>query len=399
MCKHNMISRRLFLKISAITSLGFSNLLLGCSNGSTSDNTQSNSRLDEIGPLLPPDDNGVMLPEGFSSRIIARSGMQPYIGSSYVWHNAPDGGATFSTVDNGWIYVSNSEVNNNAGGVGAIRFDNSGNIIDSYSILDNSSRNCAGGATSWNTWLSCEEHDAGVVWECDPYGIDLPVQRPALGIFSHEAATLDTDTNIIYLTEDKPDGCFYRFVPGSFTLDGNPDLVNGVLQVAILDSQNSTISWQPVPDPGASTQPTRYQIATSTEFNGGEGIVYYDGVVSFATKGDNKIWSYNTATNQLTVIYDANTHPTPILTGVDNITLSKDGELVVGEDGGDMQIVAITKSNKLIPLAQLVGHNSSEVTGPAFSPDGKRLYFSSQRGTLGSSSDGITFEITGPFHT
>lgn len=35
--------------------------------------------------------------------------------------------------------------------------------------------------------------------------------------------------------------------------------------------------------------------------------------------------------------------------------------------------------------------------GPAFSPDGRRLYFSSQRGTSGSSSGGITYEVTGPF--
>ncbi|HBV22011.1 MAG TPA: hypothetical protein DEF07_09880, partial [Nitrosomonas sp.] len=38
-----------------------------------------------------------------------------------------------------------------------------------------------------------------------------------------------------------------------------------------------------------------------------------------------------------------------------------------------------------------------EITGPAFSPDGSRLYFSSQRGISGKPEDGITFEITGPF--
>ncbi len=49
-------------------------------------------------------------------------------------------------------------------------------------------------------------------------------------------------------------------------------------------------------------------------------------------------------------------------------------------------------------LVQLVEHDFSEVTGPAFSPDGKRLYFSSQRGRTGSSRAGITFEVEGPFH-
>jgi WD40-like Beta Propeller Repeat len=35
------------------------------------------------------------------------------------------------------------------------------------------------------------------------------------------------------------------------------------------------------------------------------------------------------------------------------------------------------------------------IAGPAFSPDGTRLYFSSQRGTDGKT--GMTFEVTGPF--
>jgi secreted PhoX family phosphatase len=51
----------------------------------------------------------------------------------------------------------------------------------------------------------------------------------------------------------------------------------------------------------------------------------------------------------------------------------------------------------VLPLLQIVGHASSEITGPAFSPNGTRLYFSSQRGTSGSGLDGVTYEITGPF--
>lgn len=82
---------------------------------------------------------------------------------------------------------------------------------------------------------------------------------------------------------------------------------------------------------------------------------------------------------------------------MDNIEISADGDLLVAEDGGDMQIVAITPSGSVVPVLQLVGHSSSEVTGPAFDPGRMRLYFSSQRGTTGSSSNGVTFEVTGPF--
>ena len=69
--------------------------------------------LGNIGPLGKPDQNGIRLPRGFGSRIIAVSG-QPVI--NYPWHAAPDGGACFSTEDGGWIYVSNSEMDNAKGG-------------------------------------------------------------------------------------------------------------------------------------------------------------------------------------------------------------------------------------------------------------------------------------------
>ncbi len=61
------------------------------------------------GPLAgAPDGNGLLLPAGFSSRIIARSPL-PVAGTAHLWHIFPDGGATFPTDDGGWIYVSNSE--------------------------------------------------------------------------------------------------------------------------------------------------------------------------------------------------------------------------------------------------------------------------------------------------
>ncbi|GAA4558594.1 hypothetical protein [Planotetraspora kaengkrachanensis] len=55
----------------------------------------------------------------------------------------------------------------------------------------------------------------------------------------------------------------------------------------------------------------------------------------------------------------------------------------------------------MAPPTRILGQSSSEITGPAFSPDGRRLYFSSQRGTSGHStgSGGITYEVTGPFRT
>lgn len=48
-------------------------------------------QLPPLGPLQAPDANGVRLPAGFTSRVVARAGDRPVRGSLYRWHGLPDG--------------------------------------------------------------------------------------------------------------------------------------------------------------------------------------------------------------------------------------------------------------------------------------------------------------------
>ena len=62
--------------------------------------------LANIGELVDSGVDGILIPAGFSLRLVATAGRQPVSSAfGYLWHPLPDGGAVFPVGDGGWVYA------------------------------------------------------------------------------------------------------------------------------------------------------------------------------------------------------------------------------------------------------------------------------------------------------
>ena len=93
------IYRRALLRNSVVGlgMLATGDALFACSqldtNAGSSGESIPQSRIPFLGSLeTAPDANGLRLPAGFTSRVVARSGVKPLESADYLWHSAPDGG-------------------------------------------------------------------------------------------------------------------------------------------------------------------------------------------------------------------------------------------------------------------------------------------------------------------
>jgi secreted PhoX family phosphatase len=302
--------------------------------------------------------------------------------------------------------------------------------------------NCAGGATPWGTWLSCEEcfesegniryldraarrdRKHGYVFEVSAYSNELVDAVPikAMGRFEHEACAIHEPTGIVYMTEDRRYGLFYRYIP-----DVPGKLIEGgLLQALVIRDRPSgqTHNWSSTPD---VTLNKAYETAwvdvgnPDPEDNGlrltgaklgaatfarGEGLCEAGDRFAFAcTNGgraqQGQVFTYKPSVFEGTaaeqdepgeLMLIAESDGDSLLQNADNLVMAPWGDLIVCEDtAGHCGLVGIRPDGSQYALADNV-YSDSELAGACFSPDGSILFVNIQH-------PGTTLAIAGPWPT
>ncbi|MEV4436076.1 alkaline phosphatase PhoX [Streptomyces sp. NPDC049555] len=421
------------------------------------------------GPLRPDPAGILALPEGFSYRIVTHSGVTRLESGEFTPSNH-DGTAAFEGPRGSTVLVNNHELKGPragwkhpvplaeglvydpaaAGGCTVVEVARHGDHVAERVGIAGTSTNCAGGATPWGTWLTCEEtedkagergmtKDHGYVFEVDPHdrrANRAPKPVKALGRYAHEAVVVDPRRGHLYLTEDAdtPNGLFYRWTPPDGFRHGHGRLRTladdaGVLQAFrcvdsggrfVDDLSRATrpgtvygVDWVDVPDRDARKVSVRKQFPSGrvTRARKLEGMWWGDGgvyvVSSYAreespVRHDGQVWFYSPGHRTLTlkVRFGVNEHPERegAFDGPDNITVSPHGGLVIAEDGQGLQhLFGVLDDGRTYPIARNQLDNGtpgkpeySEFTGVTFSPDGRTLFANIQE-------PGIMLAITGPW--
>jgi uncharacterized protein len=461
-------NRRDFLKLSGSASLGFLGLFSFVNSPALSA-ARAAGAAPGYGPLLP-DPKGILnLPKGFSYQIISKKG--DTMNDGLLVPGAPDGMATFKGPRGRVILVRNHEMSPNPEGGGAFGPQNellskidktklydfgkgvqpelggtstivynpaTRKVEKQFMSLAGTSRNCAGGPTPWNSWITCEEttKKAGPENSCEKdhgYNFEVPatdkvqlhqaVPIKAMGRMNHEAVAVDPRTSIVYLTEDTGDSLIYRYlpnVPGKLAQGGQ-------LQALMIRGQKSydTRNWASLTTPEfpvrqlletewvdienveSPNDDLRYQgfDKGAARFARGEGMWFGNNEIFFACtsggkNGKGQVFRYvpsayegkpqeKSAPGQLELYIEPNDQD--LVKNCDNLTVAPWGDVVLCEDHPHPFVVGVTPRGEYYRLAENVGFQT-EFAGGVFSPGGETFFVNIQ-------GAGLTLAITGPWQT
>lgn len=280
------------------------------------------------------------------------------------------------------MYISNSESERGPGfgGVYALLFDAKGEIIDYQERLRNTTRNCNGGRTFWNTWVSCEEFTGGRCWQVDPLGKREPnvtVLVEGDGFYEAMACDNRNESNpVFFVTEDHKFGAIRRFRPspqlvqkkGWDMLHGNGGTID---YLKFLPGNRFT--WTESHDEG--------KLSANTYFRNTEGIDHRNGILYFVAKKSKLLFMLDLDNGNYTTERTGSG-----LLGNGAFTDGPDGlfsitnELIYfTEDGGRSPglYARETKTGNYYTIFEAWNetlYRGDETTGVAFSPDFIKLY-------------------------
>jgi secreted PhoX family phosphatase len=463
-------SRRDFIRHTGIVSIGF----LGLSQFVT---TACKSTPDDgFGPLYFRDGDILSLPKGFSTRVISRKG--DLMSDRLFSPGSHDGMGVFNRKDGKMILIRNHELTPGSYGEGP--FGKNNELIDKvgrekfydyasggkyvcvggttsmlfnektqkvereYLSLVGTVRNCSGGITPWNSWITCEETnfkkggDNGFLEKDHGYNFEVPAREDeglidpvpikAMGRFVHESIAVHPEAGVVYQTEDEGDGLLYRYLPDS-TPNKPGDLhKGGRLQCLSLtewkgaDTRNSAeqksqkfserkpfdVTWidlEEIDSPQGDLRLRGHQKGAAI-FASGEGISFGRGEVFFTASsggdaGNGQIFKYVPSRyegqpgekdfpGKLELFLESKSVDT--FQYCDNITVAPWGDVIICEDKEDARVIGVTPKGQAYVIARNIGYRESEFTGPIFSPSGKTLFVNIQ-------SPGLTLAITGPWRS
>jgi uncharacterized protein len=344
----------------------------------------------------------------------------------------PDAKVLSDMGDGKLAYDSNDKGEPLPGGTSTLIYNPATGAVEAeYMSLLGLIRPCAGGVTPWGSWLTCEEDttragdkvgmDHGFVFEvpADYKGLIDPVPLKAMGRFNHEAAAVDPDTGYVYLTEDRDDSLFYRFIPTTpgKLADG------GVLQAAVLpfkDSRNwdgvsmkqgdwARVTWVGLDDveaPNGDDLRIRGAAKGATIFARGEGIhlgrandakpEFFFTCTSGGVGKHGQIFRFaphdkrGRKDGMMELFFESPDRS--VYSFGDNLTVAPNGDLMVCEDGYENIVANYLRGVMPDGKAYAFGmvRIQSETAGICFAPDGQTMFINVYSPTM-------TLAITGPF--
>jgi uncharacterized repeat protein (TIGR03803 family) len=385
------------------------------------------------GPLVDDPDSIFDLPEGFTYKVVSRKGdimsdgyrtpgnfdgMGCFPGAAGTGtivlmrnHELGPADGALGPVMSGQSQPAERYASGMFGGVTRVVLDaETLEVQSSNLVLYGTTLNCSGGKSPWG-WLTCEENmefgNHGYVYACSTTAerVQPAVRVDAYGRFQHEAAVVDPETYVVYMTEDQADSCFYRFVPTSKQTpwEGKLQALRIVGQTAMNMGTGKSIddSWEIAwididdPTPAYDTVRATARADGAAVFMRGEGCAMHDGAVFFTATtggplGTGQVFRLDPDGDGGTLTLLAQSEDQNVLDKADTITVAPWGQVFTAEDGTGEQCIRAIDMDGTVTKFGRNAYSGGELTGICFSPDGKVMFVN----IFGA---GLTIAITGPF--